>query len=182
MARNLAHGPAWRLVISLHAAKQLSPTGLRRFLDLLLARTAHNYPDFSYAVILKFLPSVPRQADRLVIYKRLHTAYARRPDLQGRVLLALGDDHARGGNKDLALKSYARAATNAVEVASVVIEAARKAEKILSSQPAPRGHHPLPEALRPMRATEGGRGVPKPHVPLQAGQATGRDADRGGAT
>ncbi|MCK4276588.1 MAG: hypothetical protein KAX78_08740, partial [Phycisphaerae bacterium] len=68
---------------------------------------------------------------RITAYQRTLGVYSRQPDLQGRILIAVGDDYLNGGNKPKALASYKEAARKCTEVAAVVLVAAERAEKML---------------------------------------------------
>ena len=131
LARNLAHPPAWDLVIELRKSGQLSVRQFSRLFNSLFARTSSGYADFSYILVTRVMPTVTDFADRRKIYDRALGLYKSRPDLRGRILIALGDDHRRQDKADEALACYRRAAEQCVDLAEIVIKAARRAEELL---------------------------------------------------
>ena len=131
LARDLVHPPAWEFVVELRKADQLSVRRFGSLFNSLFARTGKGYPDFGYILITRVMPTMRRFADRRKIYDRAIGLYKKRPDLQGRILIALGDDYRRQGKLDDALARYRRAARHCVGLADIVIKAARRAEELL---------------------------------------------------
>jgi hypothetical protein len=67
-------------------------------------------------------------ARREPIYRKAIELYARRPDLQGQLYVALGDDFLAQGRKDLALKAYQDVYTSKLrELTEVFLIASRRA-------------------------------------------------------
>lgn len=131
ISRNLAHRPAWQFLLKLRQADRLPADRLNRFFTTLIHKTGQRYPEFSCQMILRIAPTIPDGAHRQRIYERALTVYGRRPDLTGRLLIALGDDCRDRGRKDEALRAYRRAAEQTVQLAEIVVKAARRAETIL---------------------------------------------------
>jgi len=117
--------------VELRKADQLSVKRFGSMFNSLFARTGKGYPDFGYILITRVMPTMRRFADRWKIYDRAIGLYKKRPDLQGRILIALGDDYRRQGKLDDALARYRRAARHCVGLADIVIKAARRAEELL---------------------------------------------------
>jgi hypothetical protein len=105
VTKNLAHRRAWELAIRLRQEGKLSTEYMDRLFDFLVDRTAKDFPDYSCAMMLQVVPTY-EPARREKIYQRAIGLYDRRPDLQGRLQIALGDDYAARGEKELALKTY----------------------------------------------------------------------------
>ncbi len=130
--RNLAYRPAWDLIVELRKADRLAVDRLDRFFDTLVSRTARAYPDFSYDAVMRIVPTIDDAEKREKVYERAHGVYARRPDLRGGILLALGDDYEKRKKRDKALRVFRQAAFRSVRIADVVVPAARKAEDLYS--------------------------------------------------
>ena len=114
--RNLAHRQAWELVVRLGKAGEISTETLDRLFDFLVGRTAKDYPDYSCTLILQ----------------KCVDLYARRPDLQAQMLIALGDEYVSQGKKDLALAAYKRVTSSKLrEQTEVVLIAAKHTEDLL---------------------------------------------------
>jgi tetratricopeptide (TPR) repeat protein len=103
---------------------------LDRFFEVLVARTAQDYPDYSCNMILRLVPTVPDGDQRLKIYQKLQGIYPRRPDLQGRILLAVGDEFHQQKKNDKALAAYQQAANQCVDLAVIVMKAAERVESL----------------------------------------------------
>ncbi|MGB2824431.1 MAG: hypothetical protein WBF17_25880, partial [Phycisphaerae bacterium] len=129
--RNLAHRPAWRLLVKLREADRIPADHLNGFFQVLVDRTAKRYPDYSCLMVMKIARTLPDPAHREKVYQRAITVYGKRPDLRGRLLIALGDDLNSRGLTDRALETYKDAARQGVQLAEIVVGAARKAERIL---------------------------------------------------
>lgn len=128
---NLAHKPAWDFIVELRKAGQLPVDHLSRFFDVLMARTAAAYPDYSAQMVMAIIPTIDNAEHRQKVYKRAVRVYRGRPDLQGRLMLALGDDLAEQGQKAEALNTYETTARQCVGLADIVIPAAGRAEMLL---------------------------------------------------
>ena len=129
--RNVACKPAWELLIELRKANRLPVGDLDRFFDILIDRTARAFPDYSCTLVMRIVPTIPEFAKRLRVYRRALGIYGSRPDLYGRILIAIGDDYAKEGLADKALRAYEQAAARCVQVAEVVLTASGRAEKLL---------------------------------------------------
>jgi len=129
--RNVAYKPAWELLIELRKADRLPVEDLDRFFDILINRTARAFPDYSCTLVMRIVPTIPEFAKRLRVYRRALGIYGSRPDLYGRILIAIGDDYAKEGLADKALRAYEQAAARCVQVAEVVLTASGRAEKLL---------------------------------------------------
>jgi len=136
--RNLAHRPAWDLIVELGKAGRLPVDHLDRFFGLLVDRTAKQFPDYSCVMVMKIVPAIPDPARREKVYQRALAVYGSRPDLQGRVLVALGDEYVAQNQSQKAYSTFEEAATKCLNVSEVVMAAASKAENLLLSA-GPRG-------------------------------------------
>jgi len=134
ISRNLAHTRAWQYIIQLRSSEQLPVKSLNRFFDVLVTRTAKEYPDYSCLMVMQIVPTIPDAAIRLKVYQRSLGVYGKRPDLRGRILLAVGDDYRDQDKLDMALKAYAQAAEVTAEVPAVVMRASSQAEQILAAR------------------------------------------------
>jgi len=129
---NLANRAAWDFILELRVSRDmLKVAQLSEFFDVLITRTAREYPDYSCEMVMRIVPSIPGPADRMKIYQKALGAYSARRDLRGRILIACGDDCASRSKPALALKFYQTAATENVDLASIVTEASGKAERLL---------------------------------------------------
>ena len=132
LEQNLAHRPAWDFIVELRNSRDMLKVGnLNKYFDVLTAKTAKAYPDYSCEIFLRIVPSIPDYVARMKIYQRALGVYGARRDLQGRILIACGDDCADRDKPALALKFYETAATKNVDLASIVTVASGKAEKLL---------------------------------------------------
>ena len=129
--RNLAYTPAWVLIARLRGADRLPAERLDRFFDVLIKKTARAWPEHSCSMVLRIVPTLPDAGKREKVYKRCLTVYGRRPDLKGRILIALGDESRDAGQKKQAVRIYRAAAVQSIQVPGVVTDAAARAEKIL---------------------------------------------------
>jgi len=129
--RNLAHRAAWRFLVELREADRIPAEDLNGFFKVLIDRTADRYPEYSCLMVMQIAQTLPAPAEREKVYERAITVYGKRPDLRGRLPIALGDDLRRRGQKDRALETYQEAANQGVRLAEVVVSAAGRAEKIL---------------------------------------------------
>jgi hypothetical protein len=131
--RNLAYGPAWRLVADLRKKDRLSLESLDQFLTVLISKTAKEFPDQSCQMVLELVPTLPDADRRDKAYKKSLTVYGQRPDLRGRILLASGDDARQQGQKAKALAAYLTAANDCIQVPDVALRAAAACEELLST-------------------------------------------------
>jgi hypothetical protein len=127
---NLAHGPAWDYIVELRSADALTVARTGRFLDLLISRTAKAYPDYSFTQLMRIVPTLPDFAVRENVYNKMLEIYSSRADLQGRTLIALGDELRDGKQRDRALKAYEQAAQKCMVLAEIVVKAAGKVEEL----------------------------------------------------
>jgi len=129
---NLAHRPAWDFIIELRKNRDmLDVAHLGRFFDVLTSKTAKAYPDYSCEMVMRIVPSMPEPSERMKVYQKALGVYSARRDLQGRIMIACGDDCAARDKPALALKFYQSAALRNVDLANIVTEASGKAEKLL---------------------------------------------------
>jgi len=133
IAKNLAHRPAWRLLLELRKAGRIPVEDLNRFFTVLIDQTGRDYPDFSCLLVMRMVRTLPDAAHRREVYQRAIDVYGSRPDLKGRLLIALGDEHRDAGKGDEALAVYRQAATECVKLAEVVVPSARRAEALLAA-------------------------------------------------
>ncbi len=126
--RNLAHGPVWELIIELAKADRLEIDHLYRFFDVLVVRTAKQYPDYSCRLIMRIVPTINAPERRKKAYKNAVGIYSKRPDLQGWILIALGEDYQKQGKNKKALQTYERAASRCSNLTEIVLEASGRAE------------------------------------------------------
>ena len=77
------------------------------------------------------VPTIAEPARRESVYQKALAVYGARPDLQGKLLLALAEDLTRQGKTDKALSAFEQAALNGVDVPAVVLTAAKGAEAVL---------------------------------------------------
>jgi len=144
--RNIAYGPAWRTIVSLRKEKRLSVTKLDRFFTVLISKTAEAYPEQSCQMILELVPTLDEPAKRESAYKKSLAVYGRRPDLKGKILLAVADEAREKGDTKQALRAYQAAAMECVVVPDIVLPAAAKAEELLVAD------KKKPDALRMYQA------------------------------
>lgn len=137
IAANLAYKPAWDYIIELRSREFLPAKDLDRFLSHLLQRTARLFPQYSYDIVMELIPTVREDSIRRAAFRKAGQAFGHRPDLRGRLLMTLGDDFLATGDKAKALKAYELAATRCVNLAAVVVPAAKKAEKLLMESKRP---------------------------------------------
>jgi len=129
---NLAHRRAWEFIIELRQSRDLLEVShLGQFFDVLTSKTAKVYPDYSCEMVMRIVPSIPDPKGRMRVYQKAMGVYASRRDLQGRIMIACGDDYARQSKTANALKFYETAATRNVDLANIVTKASGKAEKLL---------------------------------------------------
>ena len=128
---NLAYRPAWEAIIALRKSGQMPVEHLDRFFDLLVTRTAKDYPDYSCVMVLRIVPTVKDAARREAVYRKSLGVYRSRPDLQGRILIAAGDDYKASDQPDKALAAYEQAAVRCADLAEVVLAASARAEAML---------------------------------------------------
>lgn len=128
--RNLAHGPVWELILKLSEAGRLPAGHLGRFFEVLITRTAKQYPDYSCRLIMRIVPTVEEPDLRKKMYKDAIDIYRKRQDLRGWLLIALGDDYQRQGQKKKALRAYEQAAVRCADLTEIVLEASGRAESM----------------------------------------------------
>jgi len=128
--KNLVHTRAWELLVDMCESGRFSTKQVVRFMDVLVRRTAATHPDYSYDLVMRIVPTIKDSGLRKKLYNRVLAVYSRRPDLQGRVLIAVGDDYRDQGKKNSAMKAYDMAARRCSNLAAVVVLAARRAEDL----------------------------------------------------
>jgi hypothetical protein len=124
---NLAHRPAWDLVISLRKADQISSEITGKFVDTLITRTGKEYPDYSANMVAQIVPTLQDPAVRVTVYKKAVAFYSGRPDLQGTLSVALADDLYEQGKKDEAMKIYSQVTVGSMKYVQIVTAAAAHA-------------------------------------------------------
>lgn len=129
--RHLAHGSAWRLLVELRKTDRMPVEHMSRFFNVLIEKTAAQYPEYSCQMVLQIVPTISDSETRERSWRRSMDVYRQRPDLRGRLMIALGDDWRQAGQKDKALTAYRDAATQTVHLAEVVVLAAGRAEQLL---------------------------------------------------
>jgi hypothetical protein len=129
--RDLAHGRAWRMLVELRKAGRIPVDHMSRFFSVLTEKTAAQNPEYSCQMVLQIVPTMPDAGARERSWRRAMEVYGQRPDLRGRLMIALGDDWRRAGQKDKALAAYRDAATQTAHLAEVVVLAAGRAEQLL---------------------------------------------------
>jgi len=130
---NLAHGAAWDFLLVLRRERDmLEVSHLGRFFDFLITKTGKTFPDYSCQMIMRIVPGIPEAKQRLAIYGRAMKVYARRPDLKGRLTIAIGDDYAGEKIPKMAYKAYETAAMQCVNTGDIAVIAAARAEKLLA--------------------------------------------------
>lgn len=128
--KNLIHTTAWHLLVEMCKSGKFSKKQMVPFMNVLAQRTAKTHPDYSYDLIMRIAPTVKDPPERRKLYSRIMAVYRRRPDLQGRVLVAIGDDYRDEGDKNNAIKSYDMAARLCRNFAPIIMLAARRAEDL----------------------------------------------------
>ena len=131
----LGHNPAcrqaWDLAAELNEGKHLPAGGLDRLIEILLTRTAREFPGLALAVLVRIADTTADEPQREKLYQRGMKAFAARPYIQGRLAIALGDEYRRQGRKKDALRTYEAAAMKHIALAEVAVDAAVRAEEML---------------------------------------------------
>ncbi|MCD6377574.1 MAG: hypothetical protein J7L99_01845, partial [Planctomycetes bacterium] len=128
--RNFVYRPTWELIIKLCKDHLLPGSTVDKFLGVLVSRTAKDYPDYGCEMLLRIAPTIDDVKHRREIYRKAFDIYKRRPDLQGRILIAIGEDFERAGDKPAALRCYEQAAMRCINIADIVIDAASHVEQM----------------------------------------------------
>ena len=126
--RNLAHSPVWEFIVELSKTDRLPVDHLNRFFEILVTRTARKYPDYSCRLIMRIVPTVADANRRKKVYRNAINIYGKRPDLQGWILIALGEDYQKQGKNKNAIKAYEQAAARSGNLTEIVLEASGRAE------------------------------------------------------
>ena len=129
--RNLAYAPAWELITELRKSDRLSAGSLDRFLGILIEKTAQAFPELSCRMVLQLAPTLADEARREKAYRRALGVYGRRPDLKGKILMAMAADCVTAGQNAKAVTIYQTAATQCLAVPDIVLPAAARAEELL---------------------------------------------------
>jgi hypothetical protein len=82
-------------------------------------------------LVLQIAPTIKDLTRREEVYRKALGIYGGRQDLQGEILIALGDLYKEQNNKDKAVSTYADTAARCVDLAQIVVPAAARAEAIL---------------------------------------------------
>ncbi len=128
--QNLAHSPVWEFIIRLAKADRLPADHLDRFFEILVTRTAKQYPDYSCRLIMRIVPTIADPQRREKVYKNTINTYGKRVDLQGWILIAIGEDYQRQDKKKQAMQAYEQAAGRCANLAEIVLEASGRAESM----------------------------------------------------
>ncbi len=128
---NLAHKPTWNYIIELRRSGVLPVDHLDRFFDVLVTQTAEKYLDYSCRMVMEIAPTIEDADKREKVYQRARKVYRRRPDLQGKILIALADIYAEQDKPARALKTYEQAAIRSANFGPVMLQAAKNAENLL---------------------------------------------------
>ena len=132
---NLAHRQVWNLVIHLRKEGRISNDSLAKFFDVLVDKTSKKFPDYSCQMVMQLVPTFDDAAQREKVYQKAFAVYAKRPDLQGQIMITLGDDLAKSGKKAEAMKCYQWVMTSkTATLADVLLTAARRAESLLAGE------------------------------------------------
>lgn len=132
--RNLAYTPAWQLIIDLRKADRLPVESLDPFFNVLISKTATAFPELSCHMVLQLVPTLTDETKREKAYRRALAVYGRRPDLKGKILLAMGDESRTLGENKKAVKIYQAAAVQCIQVPDIAFPAAARAEEILVAE------------------------------------------------
>jgi len=128
--RNFVYRPTWELIIKLCKDHLLPGSTVDKFLGALVSRTAKDYPDYGCEMLLRIAPTIDDVKHRREIYRKAFNIYKRRPDLQGRILIAIGEDFEQAGDKPAALRCYEQAAMRCINIADIVVDAASHVEQM----------------------------------------------------
>jgi len=128
---NLVYRPAWELIIALREAGRLPAADLDHFFGVLIRETGREFPEYSCDMVLRVIPTLDDPKHRIRMYTSAAGSYGQRPDLRGRILMALGDEFAGVGDHVSAVKAYQQAAEASIQVPQVVTAATRKGEDLL---------------------------------------------------
>lgn len=141
-------------------AYRITPTGERRFVELLLADDPHTDEEKAFALKLAFCSHLP-EADRLTLLERRRAALVARLERAGHADGATGDRYSRA-----LFEHRTRSTQRDVEWIDDLIAAERTGEPVPASDgPAPAGPTaPGPASARPA-ATPGASADPVPEVP-----------------
>ncbi|MCY2928677.1 MAG: hypothetical protein NTV86_04125 [Planctomycetota bacterium] len=129
---NMALNIAWDLAIHLGEKNRLSVDRVGRLVDILLQRTAAEYPDYGCSRALRLVETISDQARKAGLYERAAQIFSRRPDLAGRCFIAAGHAWLAADKERLAMASYEHAVQATRNNApGVLMEAMDAMEKVL---------------------------------------------------
>lgn len=132
VSAHVGHKQSWLLAVSLHKDDKISESAITRILDLLINKTGKVQPDYSCHLLLQIVPGMDSAVHRERICQKAFAFFAARPDLQGRIAIALADDLLEQGKKAEALRAYENVMNGkSGQFAELVIASSRKAEGIL---------------------------------------------------
>ena len=129
--RNLVHRPAWELIIELRKDSRMPVKNLDAFFEVLIKRTAQEYPDYSCDLVLRIVQTIEEADIRAKVCQRAARIYGRRPDLRGRILLSLAADYRRQDKQGEALQVYEQTILGSGNVPGIVLAATKEAEGLL---------------------------------------------------
>jgi tetratricopeptide (TPR) repeat protein len=127
---NPVENSAWDLIAELRKADALTVARTGRFLDVAIRETARGYPDYSFLLVMRLVPTLPDGESREKSFRAAMAVYPNRPDLAGRLLIAVGDELRAAGSPDKAAAAYEEAAGRNVALCEIVVKAAARAEEI----------------------------------------------------
>lgn len=133
--RNLVYRPAWEEIVAMRTAGTLPAEHIDQYMDIVVSRTIKDFPDYSAVLLTKMVPTVTDGAAREKIYQKLLPLYPKRPDIQGRLLLALGNDYLLQDKKDKAFATFSLAAEKCIDLCYILLPAADKLEQIIMDSP-----------------------------------------------
>jgi len=129
--RNLAYPRAWTMLTVFAQAEWFEQERLGKFVDILIKRVAKVYPDYSCLMVQRIAATIEEIPTRIKLYKQAASAFKNRPDLQGLMMIGLGDGYLAEDKRGKALKAYQQTAFKCTKYASICLDAADKAEDIL---------------------------------------------------
>lgn len=123
---------AWNQLLKATRSEMLTAKELKEWVSILTKKVARDCPELTCDVALRLCKVMEAGRNRTQLYRSTLASLKRRKDLQGRVLLKMGDDLLASGNKKAAIKAFQDAATNCTELTSISVPAARSVEDILA--------------------------------------------------
>ena len=106
---NMALNGAWSLAIDLGEKKRLSVDRVGRLVNILLQKTAVEYPDYGCSRALRLIETFPDSTQKAELYDRAAKIFSHRPDLTARCLIAAGNACLAADKERAAVACYERA-------------------------------------------------------------------------